>query len=684
MGNLNRVIYLTNADYQTLIDNGTITKNGRTIVYNENDLYVTPGDPILDEYSAQSAFPSTGEEGRLYVAVDSNLIYRWDANEDEYVELSASDGYLKVDKVALDDAGISARTYTELFGGEFGVTTATTSGYNSPYARASVTGRISKHYLHRVTFNDTEYILPTRLWFSNSASSVKVYEYLGNIGLYISSTSGVPGGTDNVPFVIISDLNNSSSIDVLTSTAGSYTFKVEQITPTQKMLPPSLIYKDDYVPILKNNNGGTYNGYSIGVNELSNTRGTMAFGYGNIISDEFSNAFGNSNIISGKYSTAFGIFNNITGSKGFAFGSNISVTGSGSIGLGYSTIVNAERMLAIGQFNAAVNTNWPAYAPNTLYKRGDMVIATAGIIEGRVLMCKTTHISANDSDILNDLDSSGKTYWSLAISDGDTLFVIGNGLNNSNRSNALKIDLVGNGYFGGDIFVNCDADSTNGTKLATINEVVTDVQVNGTSVVSNGVANIPYATGSTPGVVLVNSTYSALTQWTSPGDGKTYLLLNLGNANDIKDGSSAMKPISVSRQHEAVFYGLAKAAGDTTQSASSNAVGAYTDSAKASIKSMLGVVDGSTAVIEVTGTVPTIIALENTRYICGEVLTLDVTPPASGICIIRFTSGSTPTVLTATGVAWPAWFDSTDLEANTVYEICITDGVYGVVMSWAL
>ena len=138
-------------------------------------------------------------------------------------------------------------------------------------------------------------------------------------------------------------------------------------------------------------------------------------------------------------------------------------------------------------------------------------------------------------------------------------------------------------------------------------------------------------------------------------------------------------------QHASTFYGLAKAAGDTTQPSSSNEVGTYTDFAKASIKSMLGIVDGSTGTVDVSGTTPTITAVENTRYVCGEVSTLSITPPSSGICIVRFTSGTTATVLTVPNtVIWPEWFDATTLESSRVYEICITDGVYGAVMSWPL
>ena len=89
-------------------------------------------------------------------------------------------------------------------------------------------------------------------------------------------------------------------------------------------------------------------------------------------------------------------------------------------------------------------------------------------------------------------------------------------------------------------------------------------------------------------------------------------------------------------------------------------------------------------VVTVSGSTPSITAEAETRYICGTVTSLSFTPSASGICDVRFTSGSTPTVLTLPNtVELPDWFDPTSLDTNTVYEINIMDGVYGVVMAWA-
>lgn len=120
-----------------------------------------------------------------------------------------------------------------------------------------------------------------------------------------------------------------------------------------------------------------------------------------------------------------------------------------------------------------------------------------------------------------------------------------------------------------------------------LNEKVDDVQINGTSVVNDGVANIPVATSSTAGVVKVYnnngiSIYNqtlAILRATGVGSDTT---------SEIKTGTNQYNPIVPYTQHASAFYGLAKAAGDTTQASSSNEVGNYTPEAKTKIMNMLG------------------------------------------------------------------------------------------------
>ena len=204
---------------------------------------------------------------------------------------------------------------------------------------------------------------------------------------------------------------------------------------------------------------------------------------------------------------------------------------------------------------------------------------------------------------------------------------------------------------------------------------VQDVQVNGTSVVNQGVANVPLATGSRFGAIKVPTAGGLFAE-----DGSIYV--NSATSAHAKAGTQSFWPITPARQHESVFYGLAKAAGDSTQSASSNTVGTYTETAKSKISDMLS------APVTVSGTTPSITAMAGVRYICGECATLDITVPASGDVEIIFDSGSTATVLTVTpptGVAavkWANGFDPTALDANTRYDIIITDGEWGLAASW--
>ena len=112
---------------------------------------------------------------------------------------------------------------------------------------------------------------------------------------------------------------------------------------------------------------------------------------------------------------------------------------------------------------------------------------------------------------------------------------------------------------------------------------VQDVQVNGTSVLNNGVANVPVASTSGLGVSGIDGSFGILVN----NNGKLYT--NTPNLNEIKAGSQGYKPIVSANAYTASFYGLAKASGDTTQSASSNPVGTYTDAAKIAIQKMLGI-----------------------------------------------------------------------------------------------
>ena len=237
------------------------------------------------------------------------------------------------------------------------------------------------------------------------------------------------------------------------------------------------------------------------------------------------------------------------GTAAHAEGMETKAYGAYSHAEGIGTITNSTSAHVFGSFNAKDTA--PAYDENTTYEANDVVI------KDNVFMIYT-----------------GSAWGGTK---GNYVEIVGNGVADQDnlRSNARVLDWSGNERLNGYLYVGCNADSSGGTRIPH------DIQVNGTSIVSNGVANIPYTATGVHGLV-------------RPGDGlyadNGQLLINSATTGIIKAGASNYLPITPKRQHEAVFYGLTKLAG-VDMSSSSNAVGTYTDEAKAAIRTLIGAIN---------------------------------------------------------------------------------------------
>ena len=74
-------------------------------------------DDVL-EYSSRSAFPATGETGKIYVALDTNKTYRWGGSD--YVEISPSLALGETSSTAYrGDRGKAAYDHAQAKGGAF-------------------------------------------------------------------------------------------------------------------------------------------------------------------------------------------------------------------------------------------------------------------------------------------------------------------------------------------------------------------------------------------------------------------------------------------------------------------------------------------------------------------------------------------------------------------------------------
>lgn len=210
---------------------------------------------------------------------------------------------------------------------------------------------------------------------------------------------------------------------------------------------------------------------------------------------------------------------------------------------------------------------------------------------------------------------------------------------------------------------------------------VQDVQINGTSILNNGVANVPIGSTQQKGVFRLDNRFGLRVLNDAYYDG--VLAIRKASTAEVKEGTNENPPITPSTQHLSTFYGLTKAAG-VDMASSNNSVGTYTEAAKSAISQMLN------SPVTVSGTTPTITALPGIQYVCGEVSTLDITLPDSGIVDVIFQSGSTATVLTVTAptgktLSWANGFDPASLDAYTTYEINIAvvgDQCLGVAGAW--
>ena len=175
---------------------------------------------------------------------------------------------------------------------------------------------------------------------------------------------------------------------------------------------------------------------------------------------------------------------------------------------------------------------------------------------------------------------------SITDKQGTTTANIENGTDGTDGEDGYSPTVTVTDITGGHRVTVTDADGAHSFDVMDGTGSVQDVRVNGVSVLdAQGVANVPLATSSVPGVVKVISSYGVAL------NSANALQINYASEAQCKNqsGSTAYQPLTVYTQKAASFYGFAAAAGDTTQSASSNAVGTYTDAAKVAIQKMLGV-----------------------------------------------------------------------------------------------
>ena len=179
-----------------------------------------------------------------------------------------------------------------------------------------------------------------------------------------------------------------------------------------------------------------------------------------------SHAEGNYSTASGNGSHAEGSGTTASGISSHAEGYNTQAKENSAHAEGYGTIANASYSHVAGKHNIPDSyDNWPEWVENTHYYAGNKVKRTTG---GSVIgyICKEENTDA----------SFTSSKWETRYAQMNYVEIIGNGTGSTARSNARTLDWDGNERLHGDLYVNCDDDSSNGSKVATEAQVASGLQ----------------------------------------------------------------------------------------------------------------------------------------------------------------------------------------------------------------
>lgn len=503
------------------------------------------------------------------------------------------------------------KTYTTTM--DATVTTVNDGTHYSPYASyAGVT--LLEPYKYRITVDGVATESDVGTWQESTGSGQKGYRFVGNLGLKYENPPHIIVGEYDKPYCLYYRDDLDVGLQILTSTAGEHTIKIERITYSKSQEPATITYGNNESPLRREYyNGSGYQSIQLGPN-ASEARGTLAFGHYNDVQKEFGIAIGMSNTITGQVGAAIGALNT-AGQYAFAEGTRTTASGRSSHAEGELTTASGSyshaeggASTASGSYAHAEGYQAQASAPYT-HAEGVQTKATANLSHAEGYLSEANAVCAHAEGRGTKSGSVNQhVQGAFNVNDSSDVYadIIGNGTADDARSNAFALKWTGEGRFAGDVYVGCNSDSTGGTRLPH------DVQVNGTSIVQNGVANVPPASTTDYGVLKVGASATGL-QLDSSG----YLKIAGASSTEIKDGTNYYRPIVPATQANSTFYGLAAAAGDTTQKNSSNAVGIYTDDAKSAIRSMIGAENGAD-LIKVQDTQPT-----------DAMIWLPETPPSS-------------------------------------------------------
>lgn len=184
---------------------------------------------------------------------------------------------------------------------------------------------------------------------------------------------------------------------------------------------------------------------------------SLAFGQGVTASGENAVATGENTTASGDNSTAEGIGTTASGDGSHAEGTGSIASGDSAHAEGSGTRAAGAYSHVSGSYNEEDSyASWPEWVSGTEYAEGDKVkITTENSVTGWI--CRTANSDETFTET-NWINQNGRMNYAE---------IIGNGTFSLDRSNARTLDWEGNERLKGDLYVQCNSDSTGGSKVAT-------------------------------------------------------------------------------------------------------------------------------------------------------------------------------------------------------------------------
>ena len=222
---------------------------------------------------------------------------------------------------------------------------------------------------------------------------------------------------------------------------------------------------------------GSY-AHAEGSNTTASGTAAHAEGHGTIASNIYSHAEGINSKATGSYahaeggSEAHGAYSHAEGCATKTEGEYSHSEGLGTIATGwYSHTAGRYNVASHGYYSANVND----YESDHAYVRGDLVNLHEVTQDSKhrfaFYVCIEPHTSTSTFDPtkwyliderVRDYASNPPTFWYWPEAE-----IIGNGLDGDNRANARALSWTGDEFLRGNLYVQCDANSTNGKKVAT-------------------------------------------------------------------------------------------------------------------------------------------------------------------------------------------------------------------------